>query len=328
MLDVMRCLMDTANVVPSRQKGGLGFESPNRLSAWSIGTTPGTSGWPARKVRRGTHVEWRSKAFIYASVCSRSVSLLSFILLLSMHGAVAALPGNKKAKAPVCGRCAKDADCGPELACSRQVHLCEPPETLAGEAATCPADCALEQCRTFGWCFFDSRASRCEAIDDTMCAQSDVCAHSGSCKAVGGECVVQSEADCLASSACQRAGLCRFRGHECRAESDEDCQKSLACHWRGYCYAIAGFCGVRSDAECRASARCKESGLCRAHSGLCYATEADCVSSEDCKLFGLCHQVGDRCAAIADEDCRESSLCKTQGYCFQAESECTGRRMR
>jgi hypothetical protein len=53
MLNVMRCLMDTANVVPSRQKGGLGseslirrravpsrqkgglgFESPNRLSAY------------------------------------------------------------------------------------------------------------------------------------------------------------------------------------------------------------------------------------------------------------------------------------------------------
>jgi hypothetical protein len=26
MLNVMRCLMDTANVVPSRQKGGLGFQ--------------------------------------------------------------------------------------------------------------------------------------------------------------------------------------------------------------------------------------------------------------------------------------------------------------
>jgi hypothetical protein len=30
MLNVMRCLMDTANVVPSCQKGGLGFESPIR----------------------------------------------------------------------------------------------------------------------------------------------------------------------------------------------------------------------------------------------------------------------------------------------------------
>ncbi len=83
------------------------------------------------------------------------------------------------------------------------------------------------------------------ALSHAACRDTELCALSGFCSAVGGECAIGGDADCRASKQCETDGACSAGDNECYAKTDADCQASFVCKRERRCVARDGYCARR-----------------------------------------------------------------------------------